>query len=176
MNRTKTSVIVAAVLTLAAHTPVVASADEEPSQSKGPSPSSRWYGLPVVVTDVASDSLFVVIPPLGLAGVTLGAPLIHMGYGRGGMALASLGLRVTAEVLGFFLLIRSINGDDVSTHDRLIALAPMVAVQILDASLLSWNPRPRRSVVGLGVPSRLNLATSMTFSHLGASFGVGGTF
>lgn len=177
MRRTKTLVVVAVALILAAQRPVFASDDnEEPPKPEESSTDGVWYGLPIIVTDVVSDSLLLFAPPFGLAGIALGAPLIHMGHGHGGMALASLGLRLTAELVGFVRWIKTIDGDDLSAHDRMIPFAPIVAVQILDASLLAWNPRPRRAVLGKGVLSPWNVAASMTFSDVGASFGLAGSF
>lgn len=150
---------------------------EEPSKPPVTQVEQRWYGLPIIATDVASDALFFVVPPLGLAGVTIAAPLIHVGHDHGGAALGSLGLRITAEAISLLWLVKnSIDCEDsCSSHSTIIALTPIMVAQVLDACLLAWKP-PKRRTVRASNDSELSIAPTLTVLHLGGAIGFGGTF
>jgi hypothetical protein len=68
MQRIVATIVAIGFLPVAAATAAFASVDsEEPPKPMAPQAERRWYGLPMIATDVASDALLFVAPPLGLA-------------------------------------------------------------------------------------------------------------
>jgi hypothetical protein len=130
----------------------------------GPTPAARAdaYHVEVVASDLTSDALFVTgllnLDPHG-AGATLlvasgtfyllGAPVVHVAHGDGGIALASVGLRVGSLLpVGVGLLVadaraRRAGGYDHSDDATIfflggaVSVLAIVAVQIIDPVLLT---------------------------------------
>ena len=178
MQRLGVTIVALTFLSVAAVPNAFASVDsEDPPKPPAAGLERRWYGLPIIATDVASDALLFVVPPLGLAGMTLTAPLIHLGHDRGGAALASLGLRLTAEAISFLLLIQnSIDCEEsCSAHSAMVALLPVMLAQVLDASIFAWTPAQRQTA-DTADGSRLSVVPALTVSRLGGAIGFGGTF
>lgn len=106
----------------------------------------RWYGWQVLVVD--GVSLLVAtpaLPPLGVAGYVLGAPIVHAAHGSWGTAAGSVGLRVGLPLLGAF--VGSEGLDRGSCRELCVggvigAGAGILTAIALDAAALSWETVP----------------------------------
>lgn len=71
-------------------------------------PAREWYGMPIVVTDIAAVSMMLLglqsdsagLALLGVSTYALGGPVIHFVEGRSAAGFGSLGVRVGAPLLG----------------------------------------------------------------------------
>jgi hypothetical protein len=136
-------------------------ADEPPPPSRDTrqQETRQWYGRWLLGADVVSDAL-ILLPPqsqrtssglpggvgyLGLAGVSLGAPVVHAWQGRPDRALGSFALRALA--LGAGILLHGITssecwkemGTACDRSERLSYLVPLAVVQLIDAAKLGWR-------------------------------------
>lgn len=105
-----------AATALAQEAPAVLPAEAVPANAPAPADSGlEWYGTAIIVTDLASASLFGCafadtitkheLPSLswfgaGLATYALGGPIVHLAYGQGSAAAESLGVRVVGVLIG----------------------------------------------------------------------------
>jgi hypothetical protein len=192
-------------------------ASDEPAAADRPAAAARSYGWQVAVADASSVALVgASLMPLaagapdgsvvgwaggvgrglGVAGLALGAPLVHGSHGQVATGFASLGLRVAAPLLAFgtyeatYALIRSGrrgcgNGDDMSANrcesGALSAAIPvgvagLLGVMLLDALVLAKEPAEsassRSSARGFGelTPSVQLGAGSAALTVSGALF------
>jgi hypothetical protein len=105
----------------------------------------EWYGGTVAIVDGASYLSMLLLPPAGLAGIALGAPVVHASHGRWGAAAGSLALRSGALLTAFVIagMPSKECEDGEPSCDRtgryVKALAPLLAVQVVDAMFLSWK-------------------------------------
>jgi hypothetical protein len=117
----------------------------------------RWYGWQVIAFDAAAGLLEVAASrgantngslgdrnlnaPAGLLLFSLAAPIVHVEHRRPGAALVSLGARVGAMLISFAVLSNAIQHESSGSLIGLVG-AP-VAVSVLDAGLLAWEPKDR---------------------------------
>jgi hypothetical protein len=151
---------------------VLLSSNPQLTAPASPVESAGWYGAPSAITDGVSLSLLVgamaaagtkakEITPVftfgGIAGFTLGGPLIHLQNKHGGRAAASLALRVTGMVIGAYLMLghayshcNSDNGTDgpncdaFSGKEMLTISLPFAAAAVIDDALLARGTIPVR--------------------------------
>jgi hypothetical protein len=128
------------VLLLATSRRAAAEADREMPKAQEPRTELKWYGLPIVAADIASDAALFLFPPAGLVGFTLGGPIVHWSHGHVGTGFGSLALRAGADVVSFVMLSSALSCDSCSRTNLLPALIPIVAAEAIDAAALSWEP------------------------------------
>jgi hypothetical protein len=160
---------------------------------------SRWYGWQTLLVDVPAIVAFAVPSPRGPAALTyaglglyaLGAPAVHLGHGRGGIAAADLGLRVGAPlVLGFVGMAiefatttpQPCGSGPCSSFRGVEGFAlgfagGSVAAVIVDASVLAYekaDPEVHAAMRASRPPVRI--APIVAAGPRGGSVGIGGTF
>jgi hypothetical protein len=159
------------------------------AQATEAQPPEGWYGLPALISDVASSALLVSalgsnsdIRPkllgLGFAGFALGGPLNHFDHGHGGRALGSLGLRVAAgaAAVGFVALAgaRGCYGDTGAQSDcNLVIFSPvaLVGAMIIDDAVIAYErPKPPDA------QAHVSLTPSLSLAPHGGLFSLGGFF
>lgn len=152
----------------------IAENDREFPQTHEAPADLRWYGLPIVVSDVASDVALFLVPPAGLAGVALGAPIVHWSHGHVAKGFGSLGLRAGAEVLTVIMFASALSCDSCSRSRLLPSLVPLAVVEVIDAAALSWEhvPGPTHS---LAAPW-FRVEPTIAMLRSGGSVGLVGTF
>ena len=97
------------------------------------------------IVDGASYLSMVLLPPAGLAGIALGAPVVHASHGRWGVAAGSLALRSGALLTAF--VIAGMPSEECEHNEptcdpsgRYVkALVPLLAVQLADVMFFSWT-------------------------------------
>lgn len=115
-------------------------ADTEIPKAQEPPKEVKWYGLPIVAADIASDAALFLFPPAALVGFTLGGPIVHWSHGHAGTGFGSLALRAGAGVVSIAMLSSALSCDSCSRTKMLPALIPLVAAEAIDAAALSWEP------------------------------------
>ena len=162
------------VLLLASSRRAAAEADRETPKAQEPPTESKWYGLPIVAADIASDAALFLFPPAGLVGFTVGGPIVHWSHGRVGTGFGSLALRAGADVLSLVMLSNALSCDSCSRTNLLPALIPLVAAEAIDAAALSWEPvAPSSDSAGR---SRLRVEPVFAMLRSGGSVGFVGRF
>lgn len=180
------------------------------SPSASPTPvGRRWYGWETLTTDGASVALVSMAVATdnggaqapfaygGLAGFSLGAPIVHAAHGRWGLAAGDLGMRVGSVLLGGligagigaaaapacsgFACIGNLTYD---TDGMLVgASIGAVTASVIDASVLSYEKAPPGdSSTSAFSSSQARGSASFTWSPTvrmlkdGACVGLTGTF
>jgi hypothetical protein len=169
--------VIGAALLLGSGRHAVAEVDREKPKIQEPPTETKWYGLPIVASDVASDAALFLLPPVGLAGMTLGGPIVHWSHGHVATGFGSLALRVGADLVSLALWASALECDSCSRTRLLPVLIPLVAVQALDAAVLSWEwvaPPAYSRVKQRGFDLRVGPTIAMLRS--GASIGLAGAF
>jgi hypothetical protein len=125
-----------------------------------PDAKPEWYGGTVAIVDGASYLSMVLLPPAGLAGIALGAPVVHASHGRWGVAAGSLALRSGALLTAFVIagMPSKECEDNQPTCDRtgryVKALVPLLAVQLADVLFFSWaTPETGQAAAPAVLPS-----------------------
>jgi hypothetical protein len=125
-----------------------------------PPAKPEWYGGTVAIVDGASYLSMVLLPPAGLAGIALGAPVVHASHGRWGMAAGSLALRSGALLTA--VVIAGMPSDECEHNEptcdptgRYVqALVPLLAVQVADVMFFSWTtPETEQAALPAVLPS-----------------------
>jgi hypothetical protein len=168
---------VCAALLLGGAGRVAAEVDGERPSAAEPPTELKWYGLPMVASDVASDAALFLLPAAGLAGMTLGGPIVHWSRGHVATGFGSLALRTGADLVSLLIWASALECDSCSRTHLLPVLIPLVAVQALDAGALSWETvaAPGESLAkhrGLD----LRIGPTIAMLHSGGAIGVVGAF
>jgi hypothetical protein len=163
------------ILLLLANSPrAVAEGDRETPAAQEPATESKWYGLPIVASDIASDAALFLLPPAGLVGFTLGGPIVHWSHGHVATGFGSLALRAGADVVSLLMLSSALTCDSCSRANLLPALIPLVAAEAIDAAALSWEQVATPSS-SMG-RSRLRIEPVFAMLRSGGSVGLVGRF
>jgi hypothetical protein len=180
--------VLAVVLAVAVLAPRSAHAEEPSPSPSPPPPTTQWYGWQTLTVDGAS--LLTAPLGVGIGGLVLGGPIVHLVHERPLAALASLGLRTVLPVVGGYIGRNAagnctkerepgdilgpcfMHGLDELVVGALIGVSIAVAV---DASALAYAPatpaeRPSDK------PRVTSVAPSIDPVTRSASLGLGGTF
>jgi hypothetical protein len=180
--------VVAALLVMVLAAPVHAQSESAQPAGEDPPPPRRfvptaareakpeWYGGTVALVDGGSYLSMLLLPHAGVAGIALGGPVVHAYNGRVGMAAGSFGLRAGALLTAFVIagMPSQACEDGEAGCDRtgryLKALVPVLAVQVLDATLFSWaTPDTKQAAAPALVPS-------LALTPGGGTLGLSGRF
>lgn len=107
----------------------------------------RWYGWQGLIVDGASILLVTpAIPPLGVGGYFLGAPIVHAAHGRWGAAGGSVLLRIGLPVVGAIVANGGTSDRSCGEFGCLRAVVGagvgILAAIAVDAAALSWETVP----------------------------------
>lgn len=171
----RTTLLVTASILLAttvahAEPPGLVAPRDTPSE---PTPVVDSYRLETFAVDATAVALIAAsgknstVTVLGLSTYVLGAPILHGVHGRGGSAVASIGLRVGIPIVtgmvGSALLSSSDHEEGAIAGAVLGGLAGMIAASTIDIAVLSkGDERPRV------MPSVAPTSGGMTFGLAGA--------
>lgn len=124
-----------------------------PPLAAPPGPTRTWYGSEVLGADALALSMFVVaaqqdsgtFAALGLGTYLLGGGVVHVVEGRGGTAVASVGLRAGAPIVGGALgLLTCTSGDGLGCLGKLGVglLGGVVTAITIDAGVFAYKDVP----------------------------------
>jgi hypothetical protein len=65
--------------------------------------ATRWYGWQTLLSDGLAVVATPLLPPLGIGLYFLGAPTVHLAHVNGWGILGSLGVRIVAPTIGYFI-------------------------------------------------------------------------
>lgn len=150
----------------------------------GPPAADSWYGLPALVSDMASATLLVSgleadrdvrakLLALGFTGFALGGPLNHLDHGQTGHALGSLGLRVAAGAVSIasVALAQGCFSDNPGSGRGcgLLIVSPLAVLgaMLVDDAFIAHEPAP---------PARVSWAPRLSAAPHGGLFSLGGSF
>ncbi|MDB4933212.1 MAG: hypothetical protein JWP87_184 [Labilithrix sp.] len=188
MTSLRRASLAAVLLALAVALPRTAHADE-PDEPAPASSTPHWYGAQTLIVDGAS--LLTAPLGVGIGGLVLGAPIVHLVHDRPYAALASLGLRTVLPVVGGYLGLSAagtcheqresgdflgpcfLHGFDELVIGALVGVSIAVAV---DASVLAYEPARAAEQHVSDRPRVTSVAPSIDPITKSASVGLGGTF
>lgn len=141
-----------------------------------PSVETRWYGWQILAIDVVSGVALAAgdgsAPQgVGVGGLVLGGPVVHLIHGHGGRAAGSLALRLGAPFVGGLLLSSTCGAEE---YDDGFGCLDEVAVGVLIGASIAvafdlLQARDEVEVAPAIVPA-------VTVSERGAQLGVVGRF
>lgn len=171
-------------LALTAVAPLARAEEPRAAVATAPEPQAQtnWYGWQILLADALSVGLVyaggthdqgaVVVAGLGAYG--LGGPVVHLGHGRDGLAVASIGLRgglpILGGVIGFFA--------DTSSLTRAAGIAIGVIAGAATASALDISLLAREAVPVAKQPavSAFSVTPALAVGKQQTVVGAAGTF
>jgi len=130
-----------------------------PAAREASTPSRRWYGWQILLTDTASWTVALTGSDAGIVlgglGLAFGSAIVHQAHGHPGRAWGSFGMRAGSLLLAL------------ATKDPSTGLSVLLLGELLDATVLGIETKPQ--------PPRVmpNLSVSQNGTLI---FGVGGAF